>query len=660
MASITKWLAITTLAIAACAGNPSATECATGITCPSGTKCAAVQPICITTSCGDGIQQSSEKCDDGNLIDGDGCSADCKSLEICGDGIISAAAGEVCDDGNALGGDGCAADCKSVEVCGNGIRDVGEACDDGNTVPGDGCSGNCRSTEICGNGIVDINEKCDDGGAPGGCNDDCQGGTGCGDGAIDRDGNGNPLEECDDGNNDNQDDCTNTCKLNRCGDGIVQTSGSRIEGCDPSVNFGETSGCNIDCTIATCGDGKINKARGEQCDDQNQTNEDACKNDCTLNICGDGVEGGPNEACDDGGDSLNCDLDCSIKECGDGYVNHFAGEECDSGGVNTAECDANCTIPICGDGTVNGAAGEECDDMNTDEEDNCLSTCKLNTCGDGFRDREGALTEACDDGNTVTEVACDYGTQSCTHCNASCTAVLTLTGNVCGDGNRDTTHEACDDGNRITETACPYGQPTCTLCSANCQLELNLTGAYCGDGTVQASAGEACDDRSPTQSCGRCNNACSVFTAAAVAATGIIVAPTGAALHNNNDRFTLADGFGETRIFQFFKSGSSNADDVKITVTATDTAQEVRDKIKAAINTSGIGITATDAGTTGVQLTNDKKSALGNQAIADTVGTSQFYAQGMTGGAAGDCPTTTPCTHNDDCMSGKCTSNACE
>src|SRR6185503_4143697 len=266
MASITRCLILASLALAACAGKPDATECATGITCPEGTKCAAAQPICITNNCGDGVQQSTEKCDDGNILDGDGCAANCGSREVCGDFVLNAAAGEVCDDNNTLGGDGCAADCKSIEICGNMIRDVGEACDDGNTVPGDGCSGNCKSAEVCGNGIVDVNEKCDDGDTPGGCNDDCQGGTGCGDGAIDKDGSGNPLEECDDGNTENQDDCTNLCHLNHCGDGLVQTSGTHIEGCDPFPNFGETTACNIDCTVAGCGDHKINNALHEECD----------------------------------------------------------------------------------------------------------------------------------------------------------------------------------------------------------------------------------------------------------------------------------------------------------------------------------------------------------------------------------------------------------
>ena len=88
-----------------------------------------------------------------------------QTLEICGNARIDP--GEVCDDGNTVDGDGCSHDCKSNETCGNRIADVeiGEVCDDGNTVDGDGCSANCKSNETCGNGIVDraIGEQCDDG-----------------------------------------------------------------------------------------------------------------------------------------------------------------------------------------------------------------------------------------------------------------------------------------------------------------------------------------------------------------------------------------------------------------------------------------------------------------------------------------------------------------
>jgi cysteine-rich repeat protein len=60
-------------------------------------------------NCGNGVLDPGEQCDDGNNLDGDGCSADCL-LPSCGDGILDA--GEACDDGNNIDGDGCDADCS--------------------------------------------------------------------------------------------------------------------------------------------------------------------------------------------------------------------------------------------------------------------------------------------------------------------------------------------------------------------------------------------------------------------------------------------------------------------------------------------------------------------------------------------------------------------
>ena len=135
--------------------------------------------LCAVPRCGDGFKDPGEACDDGNNIDGDGCSANCLSNETCGNGIIDTVTGEQCDDGNLLDHDGCQHTCK-IERCGDGIVDTlaGEVCDDGNNVDGDGCSADCRSDESCGNGIVDwaVGENCDDGNdlAGDGCSQLCR------------------------------------------------------------------------------------------------------------------------------------------------------------------------------------------------------------------------------------------------------------------------------------------------------------------------------------------------------------------------------------------------------------------------------------------------------------------------------------------------------
>jgi cysteine-rich repeat protein len=69
--------------------------------------------------------------------------ADCAALApTCGDGthVIGC---EACDDGNLVSGDGCDANC-TVTGCSNGITTAGEGCDDGNATSGDGCSYKCN------------------------------------------------------------------------------------------------------------------------------------------------------------------------------------------------------------------------------------------------------------------------------------------------------------------------------------------------------------------------------------------------------------------------------------------------------------------------------------------------------------------------------------
>ena len=655
MPSINHLLVLASLALAACAGKPDATECATGITCPEGTKCAAAQPVCITNNCGDGVVETTEICDDGNIMDGDGCAANCLSREVCGDRVLNVAAGELCDDGNTDGGDGCSSDCRSVEVCGNGTRDVTEVCDDGNTVPGDGCSGNCKSTEVCGNGIVDINEKCDDANVPGGCNDDCQGGQGCGDGAIDKDANNIPIEECDDGNGDATDDC-NLCHLTFCGDGIRQVSGSHLEQCDGNNNGtgGETPACNIDCTPIDCGDGKINNAAGEQCDDKNTVDTDACKNDCRLNVCGDGVEGGPNEACDTAGSSPTCNADCTLPSCGDGFVNTADGEECDPGGgsmpMSTATCDANCTVPVCGDGTTNMAAGEQCDDMNSIDTDDCLSDCTAATCGDGTVDiATGPKHEVCDDGNQTTEAACPYGTQSCTVCRDDCGALLSRTGNTCGDGNTASGFEMCDDGNRITEANCAYGTPTCMVCAGDCQSQVARTGLFCGDGLP--AAGEACDDHN-SMTCGSCDAGCNMITSAA--ATGYIVSVSGQE-YSDGETITIKDGTS-TVVFELDNDNLFTG--TRVQFSNGDSATSVAGRLKTQINNSVLMIDAVNNGAL-VLLTHQRNTSMGNQAITSTVNDNDFSFDGMSGGAGGDCFANVGCMTGADCASNVCTNHQC-
>ncbi|HZF50067.1 MAG TPA: DUF4215 domain-containing protein [Polyangiaceae bacterium] len=103
-------------------------------------------------ACGDGAVNPGEQCDDGNTIEGNGCSAACgdePKPAACGNGVVES--NEQCDDGNTAEGDGCSAACgeeAKIAPCGDGALDIqaGEQCDDGNIAPGDGCEADCRKT----------------------------------------------------------------------------------------------------------------------------------------------------------------------------------------------------------------------------------------------------------------------------------------------------------------------------------------------------------------------------------------------------------------------------------------------------------------------------------------------------------------------------------
>jgi cysteine-rich repeat protein len=58
-----------------------------------------------------------------------------------------------------------------------------------------------------------------------------------------------------------------------------------------------------------------------------------------------------NEDCDDFGPSLFCDWDCSARSCGDGIVNPAAGEQCEDGNQASGDgCSSACTIERCATG----------------------------------------------------------------------------------------------------------------------------------------------------------------------------------------------------------------------------------------------------------------------------------------------------------------------
>lgn len=95
--------------VAACSALAEAAPCTTP-TRSNGLFCVA--GACVG-ECGDERIEGNEVCDDGNIVDGDGCASNCESIEVCGDGILNPSKLEQCDRGvPGLSSDGCSSVCS--------------------------------------------------------------------------------------------------------------------------------------------------------------------------------------------------------------------------------------------------------------------------------------------------------------------------------------------------------------------------------------------------------------------------------------------------------------------------------------------------------------------------------------------------------------------
>ncbi len=130
-----------------------------------------------------------------------------------------------------------------------------------------------------------------------------------------------------------------------CGNGLLEKG----EECDGGLANGGApdATCRGNCRLPFCGDGVIDAAKGEQCDDGNGKPGDGCGRTCVVERCGDGVvTRSIGEACDDGNTSDTegpCRADCkAYGYCGDGFVQ--APETCDDGNMlGNDSCSPDCT-----------------------------------------------------------------------------------------------------------------------------------------------------------------------------------------------------------------------------------------------------------------------------------------------------------------------------
>jgi cysteine-rich repeat protein len=340
--------------------------CAPGVKAPDGTSCTngqiCVSGVCSQDQCGDLYVSVKEECEDGNVVDGDGCDTcafsclsndparNCTNLDPC--------VATTCDDATHICGsplpDGttCAMGsiCKNgacnATVCGDGILEGSEVCDDNNLVDGDGCDADC--TRSCVNAATDCPA------AP-------------------------------------------VCQVSVCDAAFVcVTNNVNSDAACVAPNTCSNGACQA--PNAVCGNGILEV--GEECDfGVSNGNNASCESNCKF--------------------SCNVDADCvdtntcnGSETCGAVTVGGQMGKNC-SAGTNSMDCSACmgglcmagvCTASTCGDGCIDTTAGEQCEPPSSM---NCGATCKTVMCGNGVRE----AGEHCDDGNTTNMDGCNAGCQ---------------------------------------------------------------------------------------------------------------------------------------------------------------------------------------------------------------------------------------------------------
>lgn len=186
------------------------------------------------------------------------------------------------------------------------------------------------------------------------------------------------------------------------------------------------------CAGSSCGDGYVDPASGEDCDDSNATSGDgcsACHFDCKA----------PAD-CDDASSCNGVELCNTVTHRCEAGTKAADGTACTlAGGAGTCKSGA-CVAAGCGNAVKDGT--EDCDDGNADDADGCTKLCKF-TC---------AAAADCDDANkcngdetcNTTTHKCAAGTAITCTPKAGCTGTCAPTTGACAYPDADADGVACD------------------------------------------------------------------------------------------------------------------------------------------------------------------------------------------------------------------------
>ena len=415
--------------------------------------------VCTPYSCGNGVMEADEECDDGTQNGtyghcGDGCLL--SSAFSCGDGDL--AGGEQCDCGTTSNFSTVMADTGSWASLNGCATSNGQYPTDGS--PTGTCAYDCTTPgPSCGDAEINGNEECD-GDYASYSGNLCDDGTEC---SIDTD--------CSTGT------CGSSTGTAACGTGTVcETDGNAdaLTDIDTGVPCSSSTGLKLDGTrcdalvagdgVGACGTVTYDLTRSKTCRTETDTSGNMCTwNDWTACVsadyCGNGTQDG-SEECDDGNldDTDACTNVCTENVCGDGFV--YSGvESCDDGSANGGSCDSSyestchyCTASCqyktrsgayCGDGQINGT--EFCD--GADMPYYCFDTSEV----EGVMVGKGAT---CDPLNVGTETGCNAG--------STCHDI-----GICNGGSEN--GEYCTLDASTTDTnACSGGTCVAPVCAADC------------------------------------------------------------------------------------------------------------------------------------------------------------------------------------------------